>query len=463
MTTRENVPQRAAIYARISDDREGRCLGVARQETECRALAERLGWQVVDVYMDNDLSAYRGRRRPSYVALTAAIRRGEVDGLIVWHNDRLHRHTRELEDFIELIEQTGIPVQTVTAGAYDLTTASGRMAARILGAVARQESEHKAERQKAKHAELLAQGAPSGGGRPFGLTAVLRGPDGVPCREIVPDEAQAIQEAAQTIIDGGSLKAICRRWEAQGLRGTRGHRFSPHVVATILSSEWVVGRRQGKQARWPAILDEETWRLVSALVKGRATGRSYPRTLLGGIATCGLCGHTLSSRPKADGKPAYVCATDLGGCGRIRILATDFEQDVLERLFSRIDPEQLHEQPADDPAEQAMAELARLEGVKRQLAELAGSGELDLVEFRAAKAANDRAIHTLQETMAKSAEQEALQRTRAEAVDLRAKWEGLDIEDRRRFVRALAERIEVGPAVKGRNFYVPDRVKVTPR
>jgi hypothetical protein len=31
------------------------------------------------------------------------------------------------------------------------------------------------------------------------------------------------------------------------------------------------------------------------------------------------------------------------------------------------------------------------------------------------------------------------------------------------FVEALAERSEVGPAVKGRNFYVPERVKVTYR
>ena len=143
-----------------------------------------------------------------------------------------------------------------------------------------------------------------------------------------------------------------------------------------MTAEWVVGRRAGKPAQWPAILDEETWRLVGAVVKSRETGRSYPRVLLSGIATCGLCGHVLVSRPKAGGTPAYVCATDLGGCGKIRVIAADFEQDVLERLFTRIDPEQLHDQqPADDETAKAMAEMARLEGVKTQLAELAGTGE----------------------------------------------------------------------------------------
>jgi hypothetical protein len=71
-------------------------------------------------------------------------------------------------------------------------------------------------------------------------------------------------------------------------------------------------------------------------------------------------------------------------------------------------------------------------------------------------------MQALQATMARSAEEEALQRTRAEAVDLRAKWDDLDIDSRRRLL-ALAERIEVGQGVRVRNFYSPDRVKVTYR
>jgi hypothetical protein len=329
--------------------------------------------------------------------------------------------------------------------------------------VVRHESEHKAARQNRKNVQLVAQGAPGGGTRPFGLSDVQHCADGPPYREEVKAEADAIREAARDIVAGTTMKAICRRWEAQGLRGTPGRPFSLQVVSNIMTAEWVVGRRAGRPAQWPRILDEDTWRLVGAVIKGRATGRAYPRTLLSGIAVCAPCGHTLASRPKADGKPAYVCATDLGGCGKIRVVAAGFEEDVLERLFSRIDPEQLHSERADDPTAEAMAEMARLEGVKKQLAELAGAGELDITEFRAARAANEQKMKALRETVAKSADQEALERTRAEALDLRAKWDDLDIDSRRQLVQALAERIEVGPAVRGRNFYSRDRVKVTYR
>ena len=49
----------AAIYVRISDDREGAGLGVQRQEKDCRALCKRSGWHSIGLYVDNDLSASR--------------------------------------------------------------------------------------------------------------------------------------------------------------------------------------------------------------------------------------------------------------------------------------------------------------------------------------------------------------------------------------------------------------------
>ena len=60
---------RAAIYCRISQDRAGAGLGVTRQQDDCRALCERRGWEVIDVYADNDVSAYSGKVRPAWQRL----------------------------------------------------------------------------------------------------------------------------------------------------------------------------------------------------------------------------------------------------------------------------------------------------------------------------------------------------------------------------------------------------------
>ena len=55
-----NSPSAVAIYTRISSDIEGTSAGVTRRVDDCRKLAGDLGWTVAEVYVDNDVSAYRG-------------------------------------------------------------------------------------------------------------------------------------------------------------------------------------------------------------------------------------------------------------------------------------------------------------------------------------------------------------------------------------------------------------------
>src|SRR6188508_1522552 len=157
-----------ALYCRVSRDREGAGLAVERQETELREMAARLGLPAViePAYSDNDMSAYSLRKpRPGYLALLADIESGRVTHLLAWHNDRLHRSPAELEDFIDVVEAHGVAIQTKHGGLIDLTTPGGRAVARILGAVARLESEIKTERIRSKHVQLAGNGDFNGGGR----------------------------------------------------------------------------------------------------------------------------------------------------------------------------------------------------------------------------------------------------------------------------------------------------------
>jgi DNA invertase Pin-like site-specific DNA recombinase len=81
----------AAIYCRISRDRHGDLLGVERQERACRELVERRGWTVYDVYTDDDLSAFSGRRRDRYEQMLDDVKAGAIDVIVALHPDRLHR------------------------------------------------------------------------------------------------------------------------------------------------------------------------------------------------------------------------------------------------------------------------------------------------------------------------------------------------------------------------------------
>lgn len=137
----------AAIYLRISQDRDGSMLGIDRQREDCLELCMRHSWPVVEMSVDDDVSAYSKRKkRPGYRALLEALKDGRADAVVAWHPDRLHRSSLELEEFIEIVEAASAHVATVQAGELDLATATGRMTARVVGAVSRHESEHEAER-----------------------------------------------------------------------------------------------------------------------------------------------------------------------------------------------------------------------------------------------------------------------------------------------------------------------------
>lgn len=140
------------VYLRISQDRTGQQAGIQRQQEDCLALAARLGIADPLVFIDNDVSAFDGGRRPGYDAMVTQVR-GGASLIIVWHVDRLYRQPRELEDLIDLVEQHPVRIEAVRGGGFDLNATEGRLMARQLVAIAAYESGHKSDRFKG-HASL---------------------------------------------------------------------------------------------------------------------------------------------------------------------------------------------------------------------------------------------------------------------------------------------------------------------
>lgn len=251
--------------------------------------------------------------------------------MVAWHPDRLTRHPRELEDLIDAIETGHVQVETVRAGRWDLSTRSGRTTARLIGTVARDESEAKAERLQAMHADLARQGKWSGGTRPFGYE-----PDGSGSLTVVDDESAIIHEASRRVLKGEWLGSIARDLNQRGVPTVRGADWRVETLRRILTSHTVAGRRQhrGKDlgpAAWPAIIDLTTWHQLRArLIDARRRRGTMPRVaLLAGLAVCGLCGTQLISQRRGDSsrRRVMVCpSTYRGGCGGIQIAAERLEE-----------------------------------------------------------------------------------------------------------------------------------------
>jgi site-specific DNA recombinase len=303
-----------AIYTRISKDREGAGLGVERQRQDCEEIAAQLGWTVVGTFVDNDTGAYSGRRRPGYEALCEALESGRAKAVIAWHTDRLHRRPSELETFIDLCDRKSIEVRTVKSGSLDLSTPTGRMVARMLGAAARHEVEHLVERAKRAKQQAAVDGKFRGGRRAFGYQK-----DGL---NTVPDEADAIRAAAEAVLTGVSLSQVARRWNEQGLRTSYGGRtFSSKEVRKVLLRPRNAGimLHEGKRigtGQWETILDPDTFAALEALLldPARRPSGGFERKYQGtNTYVCGRCGATMAiaaqNRTQSHGwRRAYTCS-----------------------------------------------------------------------------------------------------------------------------------------------------------
>lgn len=335
-----NTPA-AAIYARISSDKTGAGLGVSRQEQDCRRLAESLGWKVVRVLVDNDVSAYSGATRKSYGQLLELMKSGAIQGVIAWHTDRLHRSPRELETYIDVSEANGVTTQTVKAGEIDLSTPSGRAVARTLGAWARYESEHKSERIIRKKLELATAGKFSGGPVPYGWLMV----DGQPV--IVESDAAEIRKAVEAIIAGQSIGSIVKDMNARGVPTRRGQHWTSTAVRNLVMRPTNAGLSayHGEimgVSVFPAIISEDQWRTATAIVTDPARRSAFDskvKHLLSGLLICGTCGDSMriSSRAsKGRGGQIYYYKCRRTGGGHAFQTAAPVEEMVNAVVVARL-------------------------------------------------------------------------------------------------------------------------------
>ncbi|TFC09875.1 recombinase family protein [Cryobacterium algoritolerans] len=474
--------KRVAIYARMSsvrkrgDQSEADALellgtaGVDRQVADCRQKALDENLSVVAEFVDNNRSAYdRRKKRPEWEKLKLLIADGAIEGIVVWHADRLYRHPGDVNEIIDLIETgAGLEIFACQSGRVDLNTSAGKMVARIMGDVSWQEVEHKAERQSRQILETAKQGLSHGGPIPVGYK---RGAH--PGERVIDDEQAAIlREAARRYLeDGASLNAITMYARDELKRP----KLKPISMKDMLTRPAVIGLRQhvpvavrnrhnakranGKAtgevpamvaqypASWEPIFDEETHaRLMARLFnpKNSRGGRPQLRSLLAGVLECGSCGARMSFSTKS-----YKCSTNSGGCGKVSISASGIENSILGFMPTALGTGTLtlnESDPVDESKDRQM--LSRLEKKRREYHELYKNDFISLDDLRTHLNDLNLRISIIEVSHSEASRQEAAKR---QVVNGMAHWESASREEKRSIIRSLFRKIVVMPSAKGKN------------
>ncbi|MFJ6438494.1 recombinase family protein [Streptomyces sp. NPDC091416] len=475
---RQKLPQRAGIYCRLSYAPDGSLEKVERQEADCRALAERLGWTISEahIFPDNSRSAWqRNRRRPQWDRMLQCVDNREIDGLLVYHGDRLIRQPYDLEKLISISDQQGMRVAS-PSGTRDLDSPDDRFILRIEAAQACRESDNTSRRVRraltARRERGLTQ---SGGRRPFGYgvqvgTRSRPGPDGewleVPrydTTQQVREEAELAADAADRLLAGQGQSGVVR-WLNTRCTTTEGNPWTEKALRNVLTAPRAAGLidHEGDlyEAAWDGFLSRETWESVRALYEASAEQSPYPgrerRYLLSGVggAQCYNCGGYVRAKP-VGGKNrktsrVYYCHT----CRKVGRNVEHLDAYVSGQAVALLNDSRFLAEltaTAENPAladEVATLERRRSE-VRRQLETLADHPEVDAGMALLALASFDEKIRSTRDRLAASASQRLIGRM---AGITPTQWLATSIDVRSATVRALYGVVLLPTTLRGPGF-----------
>lgn len=351
-------PIPCVIYAaKSTEDKHG---SIPTQLADCRELAERQEWQVVDEFSDEAFSAYSGNRGPGLerakqVAADTAAEHGRC-ALVAQDADRFARGAGDepgaadhLGEVYFTMKRQAVELWTVRSGHLDLLRAA------IEGERSHDESARKTQAVKAGKRRQAERGEHLGGPAPDGYRGeTYEDEKGKQRRRLVldPDRADVVRGIFKLAAEGVPDAEIARRLNVDGITTRKGNPWTRRAVQNTITRAFYAGRitHDGEtykgEHQWlvqPSYYD----RLIAArgerdLAASKHTvGRPATLHALQGLATCAECGRHLYSRTSSytrkDGSKArqYVCpsyAEANGSCSVTTFDAPTLDAAVLSAL-----------------------------------------------------------------------------------------------------------------------------------
>jgi DNA invertase Pin-like site-specific DNA recombinase len=350
----------AALYARVSSDRQDVDLSVSAQLRALKEYAKANGYSIAREYVDEAESG-RIADRPQFRNMIdeGGKATAPFQVILVWKFSRFTRKREHAVAFKSMLRKRGIRVTSITEHADDSPT--GKLMEAIIESVDEFYSENLAQEVVRGMREAASRGFFLGSKAPFGYNRI-KVSDGVkdrPTLEVDPVAAPIVKEIFESSRRGNGLMEICKELNGRGITN-RGRRWQKNIVHYLLTNEaytgtavWGVKSKDEKaqepvrvENAWPALVSRETFDLVQQGLHERAPTVQRParvgsQYLLSGLLRCGVCGKPYSAQGAKSGQFAYyICGTlfreGAGTCSARYLNAPRLETFVVEKIRERI-------------------------------------------------------------------------------------------------------------------------------
>jgi site-specific DNA recombinase len=393
--------------------------------------------------------------RPMFQEALARCEAGETGGIVVARLDRFARSAVDALTSIHRLTDAGARLVSVEDN-FDASTPMGRFAIGILTLIAELELERIKDGWETAVSEAVGRGIHISARPPTGYTRDKEG-------RLLPDKAAAsyITEAFRKRATGASWAELARFLEENKVYPRSGNQhWSKAGVAALIKNPVYLGQaRSGKVVKEGAhepLVTRAEFDAAQATKKSllsQQDGSLASQAMLGGLARCAGCGHTLKITGNTDKSgqryPVYYCVGRYaaGPCpARANARASLLDEYVEARVLDALQAE-------DGLLAQAVAASERIEAAVRAVSE--AEHELDLFlsnprllsvvgeeKFLEGAEVRQQALDEARTTLADARAQSALADELGEG-DLMSAWPTLTTQERRRLMHGLLERVVV--------------------
>jgi DNA invertase Pin-like site-specific DNA recombinase len=354
LTTQKHLPTgrvpivgKAAIYTRVSTDKQEHGASLEVQVQACRKYCEANGLVVVEEF--RDVLSGLNPERPKYRQAIAMAMSKTVDKLIVWRMDRLGRDLAEYATQLRDLNREGVDVVSVTQPGESM------MIQQIHGVLAEQESRDKSVRVAASKLHRAKEGKWNGA-TPLGYDR-KPAPDGRGYVLAPNREAGLVRELFTMYASGKYSVRIVRDFLNKKRRRavTRAAVWNllknPAYIGMVRHGQWSNSRFMPRpevtisQGLHPAIVDKALFDNVQARLKSnakiRGRGGLAPTHLFAGLVHCGECGRRFVGHMNVPKNAYYYCnrSKGAGDCKAAGVPESRLREAVitpLEDLISRL-------------------------------------------------------------------------------------------------------------------------------
>lgn len=469
-------------YARQSSTRDEESGSCADQLRDNRKYAASNDLEIVGEYVDEDRPHWALDKRDAWFDMLLDAREAGVTAILVDDASRAWRSAEIRQKLMPGMLKAGIDIVITPSVRYPtkpVDDPAGNLMGTFMDGINEYFVAEQTRKVRRRKGELAAEGKSNGGGiRPFGWVDHQRS-------RLHEAEAQLIQEAIQSIINGESAYAICKDWSKRGITTPDGNAWRPQNLVRMLRNPSMTGRRvhHGSvtdKVTWPRIVDDPTYaamiRALGRRAKHRPGGNGKQALLSSlGILRCGRCGASMSATG-GNGYKAYRCRPVVGvdNCGGVSVRADSLESHVASQLPQIVpydDMAAFHVAASDPRLAELTEEIERLELRRGEWTELFQDGLITKSELVDHLRDNNRQLVAAREQLG------SVKATSSELIDFlygRDPSDDLRIvvgpdgvpddqrEDFRRTLRMFVESIVIMPASRFRGFD-PSRVVIQTR